>query len=348
LKGRRSPRLYGLGLALGLPGIAALILYMIGVRAGFELETGPLAPWLIVETVSIAAAVGMIGSAVAQARQRRVDGWQDYNGPSPLLTLGALLALVTALELPLEVVLKSMSVDLESASATLAVVLVYLGAYVSLVHFLSVRTGAMTWHDVVSPARLAPSSDDWTGPGPAPGWRPNWAGAIGSWRSQVSGSRMGNVLVPLAMVLHLLIVSYMASALLMVGLGLHASDISPEIPTPLGNVDRLLTIVAVAIVAPIGEEIFFRGYVTNAWARSVSRNSAILRASLLFALVHVANVTTTVGSVSWRVALFDFGARIPVAIALTWLYMRRRSIIASATLHAGYNGAITLIAFLAS
>jgi membrane protease YdiL (CAAX protease family) len=52
--------------------------------------------------------------------------------------------------------------------------------------------------------------------------------------------------------------------------------------------------------------------------------------------------------ISWRAAIFDFGARVPVAIALTWLYVRRRSILASGTLHAGYNGAMTLVSFLAS
>ena len=264
-----------------------------------------------------------------------------------MLTLGTLLAVVTSLGLPLEVGLKSVNVDIESAPATFAVLLLYLAAYVSLVHFLAVRTGVMTWRDIVSPGRLAPSSDDWTDLGPLPGWRRGWTGTIASWRPRLSGGRTGNILIPLAMVLPLLIASYLVSALLMLGLGLHPSDISPEVPTPLNNLDRMLTIVGVAIVAPVGEEIFFRGYATNAWARSLSRNSAIVRASLFFALVHVANVTTTDASVSWRAAVFDFGARVPVAIALAWIYVRRRSILASGTLHAGYNGAITLVSFLA-
>jgi membrane protease YdiL (CAAX protease family) len=58
------------------------------------------------------------------------------------------------------------------------------------------------------------------------------------------------------------------------------------------------------------------------------------------------NTATTDAAVSWRVAIFNFGARLPVAIALTWIYMRRRSILASGTLHAGYNGLITLISYL--
>jgi membrane protease YdiL (CAAX protease family) len=104
--------------------------------------------------------------------------------------------------------------------------------------------------------------------------------------------------------------------------------------------------VAIAALVPLGEETFFRGYATNAWGRSLGRNSTILRASLFFAFVHVINTASTDASISWRVAIFNFGARVPVAFALTWLYMRRRSILASGTLHAGYNGLITLISFL--
>ena len=125
-----------------------------------------------------------------------------------------------------------------------------------------------------------------------------------------------------------------------------AKDISPDTSVPTDGLSMVLMFVAVAIVAPIGEEIFFRGFATNAWGRSLSHNSAILRASLFFAFIHIMNTATTDASLSWRVAIFNFGARVPVAFALTWLYMRRRSILASGTLHAGYNGLITIISFL--
>lgn len=334
-----------MSLVAGLPAIAALLLYLVAVRAGFKLSSGPVSPWLVVEAVSIVTAIGLIAAAVTQMRQRRADGWQDYDGPSPFLVAGAFLGTVTALTLPLEVGLKTMSVDLDSAPATLAILVVYLATYVGLVHFLAVRSGALTWRDIARPGRLAPSQDDWTASGPA-GWTGGLAGTLGSWRSRVSSSRLGDVLLPLAMVLPLLVASNLAAGLLLLALGLHPSDIAPEIPAPTTDLDRLLAFVAIAVVAPIGEEIFFRGFATNAWGRSLSRNSTILRASLFFAFIHVMNVSTTDASVSWRAALFNFGARIPVAVTLTWLYMRRRSILASGTLHVAYNGLITLISFL--
>ena len=68
-----------------------------------------------------------------------------------------------------------------------------------------------------------------------------------------------------------------------------------------------------------------------------------MRSSLFFAFIHVLNTSTTDPALFWRIALFNFGARIPVAFVLTWLYMRRRSILASGMLHASYNGLITLL-----
>jgi membrane protease YdiL (CAAX protease family) len=335
-------------LALGLPGIAALLLYLIGVSAGFNLRTGAVPAWITLEAGAVVAAVGLIGWAVAQARQRRADGWQDYNGPSPLLLAGALLALTTALELPLGLGLKASGVDTESALATLLLMLTYFATYLGLVHFLAVRVGAMTWHDIARPRRLAPSPDDWGSSEPILGRTGPSGDSAGSWRARVRGGRVGDILIPLAFVVPLLLASNLLSVAMLLVLGLRSTDISAGTTTPTDGLSMLLLFVAVAIVAPAGEEIFFRGFATNAWGRSISRNSAILRASLFFAFIHILNTVgaSTDASVSWRVALFNFGARVPVAFALTWLYMRRRSILASGTLHAAYNGLITLISFL--
>ncbi|MGA3030898.1 MAG: CPBP family intramembrane glutamic endopeptidase [Candidatus Limnocylindrales bacterium] len=347
MKGRASLRLYVLSLVMSLPCMAALLLYLIGVRAGFTLGAGPIPPWLIVEAVGIVAAIGFVGWAVAQARQRRADGWQDYNGPSPLLVSGALVAMITAIQLPLEFILRSNNVDLDSAPATVVLILLYLAVYVSLVHFLVVRVGALTWHDIARPGHLAPSSGDWAASSPA--WestgRP--VSVITSLRSRMTGGRLGNILIPLAMVFPLMIISSVLESAMLLVLGLHPTDIATQIPSHLSDFDRLLTLVAIAVIVPIGEETFFRGFATNAWGRSMSRDSAILRASLFFAFIHVMNVQTgNDGGMALRAAIFNFGARVPVAIALSWLYMRRRSILASGILHGGFNGLITLVSFL--
>ena len=347
LKGRKSPRLYAVGLVVGLPGIAALLLYLVAVAAGFKLPSGPVPAWVWLEAVCVLATIGLVGWAVAQGRQRRADGWQDYSGPSPVVVMGAFLALTTAVELVVAVILKAAHVDVDSAPVTLLVLLIYLATYFGMVHFLAVRTGALTWHEIASPKRLAPSSDDWGSPEPSTGWTRAWGATVDSFRSRLPRSRrFGDVLVAAAMVVPLMLVSNLLSAAMLLVLGLKADDISSGQTVPADGISILITFFAVAIVAPIGEEVFFRGFSTNAWGRSMSHNSAILRASLFFAFIHVMNTATTDASVSWRVAIFNFGARVPVAFALTWLYMRRRSILASGTLHAGYNGLITIAQFL--
>jgi membrane protease YdiL (CAAX protease family) len=317
---------------------------MVAAAAGYQIPKGEVPVWLIVEAVGVVAAVGMFALAAAQGRQRRADGWRDYAGPSPLLTMGALLALVLVLQLPLELALKAMNVDLESAPATLCITLVYLAGYVGLVYLLAVRPRALTWRDIAFPKRIAPSTDDWGGAEPLLEGRPRRVLAVA--RSRFSG-RLGDFLVPVAMVVPLMIASNIAGLGLLFVLGLKTTDISPDAAMPLDALSKVLLLIAVAVVAPVGEEIFFRGFSANAWSRSISRNSAILRASLFFAFVHVMNTPSSDIGLFWRVALFNFGARVPVAFALTWLYMRRRSIIASGTLHAGYNGLITLITFIA-
>lgn len=344
LSGRASPRLHAFGLIAGLPGIAALLLILIGLGAGFRLPGGAIPRWLILEAACVIAAAGMVAWATAQGRQRRADGWRDYAGPSPFLMIGALLAIVTAFQIPLEAALDSAQVDINSGLATALLVGMFLATYLTLVHFLVVRPGALTWHDIARPGRLAPSADDWATGDPIPGWSRRAGETVAVWRSRISGGRLGDLLMPVAMVLPLIIASNLLSAGMLLVLGLKASDIStPGSSGPLSDFDRILLFVAVAILAPIGEEIFFRGFATNAWGRSLGRASTIVRASLFFAFIHVMNTSTPDLAMFWRVALFNFGARIPVAFVLTWLYMRRRSILASGMLHAGYNGLITLL-----
>lgn len=347
LGGRASPRLYGLGLCVGLPAITALLLYFVAVGAGFSLSTGPVPRWLVLEGTCVAAVLGLIGWGLAQARQRRADGWLDYDGPSPILVMGVLLAMVTALEIPLKAGLDALRIDVESGLATLLVVMAFMATYFGLVQLVAVRSGALTWRDIAHPGRLAPSSDDWSAADPVPGWTRRVGETIASWRSRISGSRLGDLLVPLAMVVPLVIASNLLARAMLLVLGLDISDVTPfRTSTPLSDADRVLLFVAVAVLTPIGEEVFFRGFATNAWGRSLSRGSALVRGSLFFAFVHVVNTATSDAGLFWRVALLNFGARVPVAFALTWLYLRRRSIFASGTLHAGYNGLLVLISFV--
>ncbi len=345
LRGRVSPTLYSAGLALGLPGLLALLFLEVAPRTGWKLGLASAPAWILVETICTVAAIGLIASAIAQSRQRRADGWQDYSGPSPFLAVAALLALVTGLGLPLARLLTTAGVDTDSAMGTFLQLLVYLGAYLGLVHFLAVRQGALTWRDVVRPRRLAPDPDDWSSATPVTAFGGPVALPTAGGQSRARGP-IGDILLALAMLLPVLFVSGIVNQALLAVLGLKTSELSSPVPTSSTGLDPWIVMLTVAVVVPVGEEVFFRGFATNAWGRSLGRNSAILRAALFFAFVHVLNVNSTDPGVALRMAAFNFGARVPVAIALTWLYFRRRSILASGTLHASYNGLIQLLSLV--
>jgi membrane protease YdiL (CAAX protease family) len=345
MTGRASPRLYLAGLVLGIPGL--IVIAWINLASWFgvdHLGVGGIPAWAVVEVGSWLAVAGFVTAAAAQGRQRRADGWHDYAGPSPVLAIVALFGLVTGLGIPLAAVLDSAGLHSDSASGTLFVVSLYLACYVGLVHFLVVRPGVMSWRDIVRPAHLAPDRDDWALSTP---WSPlgdRAASLAGTLRARIGRGVVGDLLLGAALMPLAVIASSVANIALLFILGLDASDVSQPGPASPTGIDMWITLLAVAVLVPIGEETFFRGFVTNAWGRSLGRNSTILRAGLFFAAVHILNVTATVPDVAIRAAVFNFGARIPVAIALGWVYMRRRSLFASGALHGAYNGMIVLLA----
>jgi membrane protease YdiL (CAAX protease family) len=288
-------------------------------------------------------AAGLIAAGAAQTLQRRADGWQDYFGPSPFLLTAALILLLSAI--PMRTILSYLGTDIESAGGSLVGLLVYLIGYVAAVHFLVVRTGALSWHDVVRPRHLAFGRDD-VSMGPF--------GPISD-EDRLNATPAGERLLKdvgwaLLLLVPVIVATILLLAVLMTMLGLTNHDIAPSSPVPAASslLDRVYALIAVAVVAPIGEEIFFRGFATNAWARSLKRHRAILQAGLFFAFIHVINVDKGDAGSALRVALVAFGGRIPVSIALAWLYVRRRSIFASGALHSAYNGTLVILSWLAS
>jgi membrane protease YdiL (CAAX protease family) len=95
----------------------------------------------------------------------------------------------------------------------------------------------------------------------------------------------------------------------------------------IGLVDPIVLAIALMVVAPVAEEIFFRGIVYNAWLREFGVRRAVIGSAALFALIH--------GSIFVIPAIFGLG------IALALLYRRTRSLPASVAMHATFNG-ITL------
>jgi membrane protease YdiL (CAAX protease family) len=91
--------------------------------------------------------------------------------------------------------------------------------------------------------------------------------------------------------------------------------------------------VALVLVAPVAEEIFFRGVVYNAWLREHGPRAALFGSAVLFSLIH--------GS------LFLFLPILALGIALVLLYRATGSLPAAIAMHAGFNGITVLLGLLA-
>ena len=97
-------------------------------------------------------------------------------------------------------------------------------------------------------------------------------------------------------------------------------------------VDPWLVVVAVVILAPIAEEVFFRGVVFNAWLREGGPRWALFGSSALFALIHLSVVAV--------VPIFLLG------LALAWVYRRTGSLLAPIAMHATVNAISVALALL--
>ncbi|HEY4189125.1 MAG TPA: CPBP family intramembrane glutamic endopeptidase, partial [Candidatus Limnocylindrales bacterium] len=207
--------------------------------------------------------------------------------------------------------LSAVGLDAGSPAATTIQLLVTMLAYIGIIRLLVVGPGALTW------AQMHVT-------------RPN-------------PDAIRDLLVGGLLALPVLVVALV--------LGAVVSRFVERGPGPLPdatNVTGLVfNLISAAIIAPIGEELFFRGFATTAWARTEPAGRAIVRGAVFFALAHVVAVSDSTFEAGAQRALASFIVLMPVGIALGWVFLSRRSIYASIGLHATYN-AIQVVVLVAA
>lgn len=111
----------------------------------------------------------------------------------------------------------------------------------------------------------------------------------------------------------------------------------------IARVDPTVLVLAIVLVAPVAEEIFFRGVVMNAWLREYGERRAVLGSAALFAIIHAnpSGWPAFISSLSSVVPIFGLG------IGLAVLYRRTGSLLSSMALHAGFNAISLTLALLA-
>lgn len=254
-----------------------------------------------------AAALGLTLLGGSQTVERRASG-AAYAGPSPVLVFLVILAVSQlagfAVGLPLSLVAK----DIPRPVGDLLGVLVQTGVFAGVLRLMVVGGEVMGWAEM---------------------------GLVGGVANAVRGMLGGAVYAGPV----ILVTAILAAV---------AAQVAGVVPTsplpPTGSAAGLaLHLVAGAVIAPVAEELLFRGFALTAWRRSVGARGAIARSSLVFVLAHV----LFVGGEGFREAAslaFVAGvARVPVAIALGWLYVRTGSLWGPIGLHAAYNAILILI-----
>ena len=297
------------------PGLyfAGWILAFVGLTTLFvavAATAGGPATVLLVLVGLACTALGLTAGAGAQALQRRADGVPGYAGPSPFLVFAA--GLVVSVLLSALVSLPGI-IEGDTSVALVASLLISTGVNLGLLALLVVGSGALTWAQM-------------------------------GIRRPASGRLAGDIAWGVALGIAALVATGFVAAILVSLLG-----VMPEgpIPAPRGPLDRILNVVAAVVLAPIGEEIFFRGFATTAWARRLGSRSAIVRGALFFAFVHVLTLGGASASEALRIAAIAFAARLPVSYLLGWVFIRRDSLWASIALHATFNGTALLLAEIA-
>jgi len=91
--------------------------------------------------------------------------------------------------------------------------------------------------------------------------------------------------------------------------------------------DTLLAILLVSVLAPVVEEMLFRGLILRGFLARYPRWPAIVASALLFGASHL--------------NIYQFAVGVLLGLPLGWLYERTRSLIPCIALHAAYNACVT-------
>ena len=98
--------------------------------------------------------------------------------------------------------------------------------------------------------------------------------------------------------------------------------------------DGLSSIVLVCMIAPVIEELLFRGIILRSFLQQYSRSRAIVYSAVVFGFAHM--------------NIYQFVTAFAGGLVLGKMYERTRSLVPGMLLHAFYNTAVTVVAFRCS
>jgi membrane protease YdiL (CAAX protease family) len=266
-----------------------------------------LAPVLLLGGLALLS-VGLVAGAGSQGIERRARGALAYRGPSPILVVVASIPISLLAVVAIGVPLALVGLEVDGPIGQLASVIAQALIYAGLIRLLVVDTGALSWAEM--------------------GVR------------RMDGRAVGELVSGVMLALPVIVLTIPVAAILSVVFPV--TPVSPLPPTG-ETAGFAIQLAAGVIVAPIGEELLFRGFATTAWARSFGARRAVIQGGVFFALVHVLTITGNTAGEAAALAVVAFASRLPVALALGWLFLRRGTIWAPIGLHAAFNGLLLFL-----
>jgi membrane protease YdiL (CAAX protease family) len=268
----------------------------------------PFARWLFVAGL-VFLAVGLLAAAGSQAIERGRRPSLPFRGPSPVLAFAVVILVTLLASLVVLVPLSATGLDPGGPLGTVVSLAVTTVVFLGTVRVLVVGTGALTWAEI------------------------GFSRPIGGAAADLATGAL--LAIPVVVVEALLLVLLVR----LVG--------TPSSPLPPASTASalILNLLSAAVLAPLGEEVFFRGYTTTAWARVYGQRSAIVRGALFFSFAHIVTLFSTSFQAGLAAAAAQYIALLPAGLALGWVFLQRRSIWASLGLHGAYNALIVLLAF---
>jgi membrane protease YdiL (CAAX protease family) len=323
LEGRAAPGLYLVGWIATVLGLAILAAVLTAGAGG-----GGTAILLIVALILLS--VGLVSAAGAQGMDRRAHapGHVDpaatirhdppshaipaYAGPSPFLVFAASVPLTLLLTIVVLAPLSALGLKSGGPAAVAVQEIALLLVNVGLLRLLVVSPGALTWTDMGLRIRSF--------------WR---------------------VLADLLIGAVLAIPVWLAT-LVAVAIAISFINHQPDNPLPPSSdaTSFGLNLLTAAVLAPIAEELFFRGFATTAWVSTMGAERGLIRGALFFAFVHVFNASGVTFGDALAEAAVGFIARVPVGFALGWIFLQRRSLYASIGMHSSFNAIQVVLSYL--
>jgi membrane protease YdiL (CAAX protease family) len=284
-----------------------------GLIAVALMSGNPSAGTILLILGLVVLSIGLVAAAGSQAVERRVRAVLPYRGPSPFLVLLAVVPISILGLLLVSIPLRIVGLPLDGPAAALVSVGLQAVVYIGLVRLLVVDTGALDWISM--------------------GVRRFDRAAV---LEMLGGALWAAPLI--------VVTGIVASILLQF---VPVEPVSPLPPTGTTG-GLIISLLAGAVVAPFGEEILFRGFATTAWVRARGMRGGLILGALIFAFAHIVTVSGPTAGEAFQQAFVAFVGRIPIALALGVLFVRRGTIWASFGLHAAFNGILLVLSELLS